>query len=115
MGLSGSGKSTLIRLINRLIEPTAGNVFVDGQNVSAMSRGQLTELRRRDMSMVFQSFALMPHRTVLENASFGLEVAGVSKQERERRAMENMQQVGLEAFAITRQLGIYGGRPMGIR
>jgi len=109
MGLSGSGKSTLIRLINRLIEPTAGNVFVDGQNVSAMTRAQLTELRRRDMSMVFQSFALMPHRTVLENTSFGLEVAGVAKKERERRAMETLEQVGLAAFAHKRPYELSGG------
>lgn len=109
MGLSGSGKSTLIRLINRLIEPTAGNVFVDGQNVSAMNRAQLTALRRHNMSMVFQSFALMPHRTVLENASFGLEVAGVAKKERERRAMETLEQVGLAAFAHKRPFELSGG------
>lgn len=109
MGLSGSGKSTLIRLINRLIEPTAGNVFVDGQNVSAMNRAQLTALRRHNMSMVFQSFALMPHRTVLENASFGLEVAGVAKKEREHRAMETLEQVGLAAFAHKRPFELSGG------
>jgi len=72
MGLSGSGKSTLIRLLNRLIEPTAGNVIVDGEDVAAMSREKLLNLRRKDMSMVFQSFALLPHRTVIENAAFGL-------------------------------------------
>lgn len=99
MGLSGSGKSTLIRLINRLIEPTAGDVFIDGQNVAKLPRAQLIDLRRRDMSMVFQSFALMPSRTVLDNAAFGLEVAGKGKKEREQRAMEVLEQVGLAPFA----------------
>ncbi|AYF88978.1 glycine betaine/L-proline ABC transporter ATP-binding protein [Pseudomonas sp. JS3066] len=99
MGLSGSGKSTLIRLINRLIEPTAGDVFIDGQNVAKLPTSQLIDLRRRDMSMVFQSFALMPSRCVLDNAAFGLEVAGKSKKEREKRAMEVLEQVGLASFA----------------
>ncbi|AOE82893.1 quaternary amine ABC transporter ATP-binding protein [Pseudomonas sp. TCU-HL1] len=99
MGLSGSGKSTLIRLINRLIEPTAGDVFIDGQNVAKLPKSQLIDLRRRDMSMVFQSFALMPSRSVLDNAAFGLEVAGKSKKEREKRAMEVLEQVGLASFA----------------
>lgn len=99
MGLSGSGKSTLIRLINRLIEPTAGDVFIDGQNVAKLPKSQLIDLRRRDMSMVFQSFALMPSRCVLDNAAFGLEVAGKGKKEREKRAMEVLEQVGLASFA----------------
>ena len=99
MGLSGSGKSTLIRLINRLVEPSDGNVFIDGQNVAKLPTAQLIDLRRRDMSMVFQSFALMPSRTVLDNAAFGLEVAGKSKKEREQRAMEVLKQVGLDTFA----------------
>ncbi|HAQ86955.1 MAG TPA: glycine betaine/L-proline ABC transporter ATP-binding protein, partial [Pseudomonas sp.] len=99
MGLSGSGKSTLIRLINRLIEPSAGDVFIDGQNVAKLPHSQLIDLRRRDMSMVFQSFALMPSRTVLDNAAFGLEVAGVGRKEREQRAMTVLKQVGLDTFA----------------
>lgn len=99
MGLSGSGKSTLIRLINRLVEPTAGDVFIDGQNVAKLPKDQLIELRRRDMSMVFQSFALMPSRTVLDNAAFGLEVAGKGRKEREERAMQVLKQVGLDTFA----------------
>jgi glycine betaine/proline transport system ATP-binding protein len=103
MGLSGSGKSTLIRLINRLInrliEPTAGDVFIDGQNVAKLPHEKLIELRRRDMSMVFQSFALMPSRTVLENAAFGLEVAGDGRKLREQRAMAVLEQVGLASFA----------------
>lgn len=99
MGLSGSGKSTLIRLLNRLIEPTAGNIIVDGEDVAAMSKEKLLNLRRKDMSMVFQSFALLPHRTVVENAAFGLEIAGINLAERERRAMEVLEQVGLHTFA----------------
>lgn len=99
MGLSGSGKSTLIRLINRLIEPTAGDVYIDGQNVARLPQSQLIDLRRRDMSMVFQSFALMPSRSVLDNASFGLEIAGVGRKERHQRAMEVLEQVGLASFA----------------
>jgi len=99
MGLSGSGKSTLIRLINRLIEPSAGDVFIDGQNVAKLSQKALIDLRRRDMSMVFQSFALMPTRRVLDNAAFGLEVAGINRRDREARAMEVLAQVGLDSFA----------------
>jgi glycine betaine/proline transport system ATP-binding protein len=109
MGLSGSGKSTLIRLLNRLLDPTSGEVLVDGQNVASMNRQQLIDLRRRDMSMVFQSFALMPHRTVLENAAFGLEVAGVAKAQRERRALQVLEQVGLSAFARKHPSELSGG------
>jgi glycine betaine/proline transport system ATP-binding protein len=109
MGLSGSGKSTLIRLLNRLLEPTAGQVQVDGQDVASMDRRQLIDLRRRDMSMVFQSFALMPHRTVLENAAFGLEVAGVAKERREQRALQVLEQVGLTAFARKHPFELSGG------
>jgi glycine betaine/proline transport system ATP-binding protein len=109
MGLSGSGKSTLIRLINRLIEPSAGNVYIDGQNVAKMSNAELIDLRRRDMSMVFQSFALMPSRTVLDNTAFGLEVAGVSRKEREKRAMEVLKQVGLDTFAQMHPHELSGG------
>ena len=72
MGLSGSGKSTLVRLLNRLIEPTSGQVLYDGVDIAAMSDEELRDLRRRDMAMVFQSFALMPHLSVIDNASFGL-------------------------------------------
>lgn len=109
MGLSGSGKSTLIRLLNRLIEPTAGNIIVDGEDVAAMSRDKLLNLRRNDMSMVFQSFALLPHRTVIENAAFGLEIAGVNVAERERRAMEVLEQVGLHTFAKHLPAQLSGG------
>ncbi len=95
MGLSGSGKSTLVRLLNRLIEPTAGEVLIDGEDIAQMSEQQLIELRRRDMSMVFQSFALLPHLRVLDNVAFGLELAGVAKQQRQDRAMAALEQVGL--------------------
>ena len=86
MGLSGSGKSTLIRLLNRLIEPTSGEIFVKGSDISALSAAELREMRARHIAMVFQSVALLPHRTVLENAAFGLEVQGVAKAERNRAA-----------------------------
>ncbi|NMF87337.1 glycine betaine/L-proline ABC transporter ATP-binding protein ProV [Aromatoleum petrolei] len=109
MGLSGSGKSTLIRLLNRLIEPTAGQILVDGQDVATMSKAQLVALRRRDMAMVFQSFALLPHLTVLDNAAFGLEVAGMGRKERERRALEVLDEVGLKAFAGKRPAELSGG------
>ncbi|MCD6582555.1 MAG: ATP-binding cassette domain-containing protein, partial [Desulfuromusa sp.] len=85
MGLSGSGKSTMVRMLNRLIEPTAGQVYIDGEEIVSMSDNQLVKLRRKKMSMVFQSFALMPHMTVLQNAAFGLEMDGVDKQTREQR------------------------------
>jgi len=99
MGLSGSGKSTLVRLLNRLIEPTAGEVLIEGEDIAQMSEQQLIELRRRDMSMVFQSFALLPHLRVLDNVAFGLELAGVGKQQRQDRAMAALEQVGLAANA----------------
>ena len=99
MGLSGSGKSTLIRLINRLVDPSDGKVCVDGQDVAKLSSKELLQLRRRDMSMVFQSFALMPHRTVLDNAAFGLEIAGIGRSAREQRAMQVLEQVGLGTYS----------------
>ncbi|WP_028536536.1 quaternary amine ABC transporter ATP-binding protein [Paludibacterium yongneupense] len=99
MGLSGSGKSTLIRLINRLVDPTSGDILLDGQSITRLSAKELVDLRRRDMSMVFQSFALMPHRTVLDNAAFGLEIAGVGRRARESAAMKVLEQVGLAPFA----------------
>lgn len=109
MGLSGSGKSTLIRLINRLVEPTAGKVLIDGRDVAAVRRSELTALRRTDMSMVFQSFALMPQRTVLSNAAFGLEVAGMGRKVREKRALDVLEQVGLAPFANKLPAELSGG------
>lgn len=109
MGLSGSGKSTLIRLLNRLVEPTHGQIFVGGQDVAAMTKKALIDLRRKDLAMVFQSFALMPHLSVLDNTAFGLEVAGVGRKDREKRAMEVLEQVGLQTFARQMPAALSGG------
>ncbi|KAA6184017.1 glycine betaine/L-proline ABC transporter ATP-binding protein ProV [Thiohalocapsa marina] len=109
MGLSGSGKSTMVRLLNRLIEPSAGKVIVDGRDIAAISPQELLELRRRDMSMVFQSFALMPHLTVCQNAAFGLELAGVGAAERHKRALAALEQVGLAAWADSYPDELSGG------
>lgn len=98
MGLSGSGKSTLLRIINRLHEPSRGQVFVDGEDVTAMNARALRELRRAKFGMVFQSFALLPHRTVLGNVEFGLEIQGASKEERQKRALEAIETVGLLGY-----------------
>lgn len=98
MGLSGSGKSTLIRHINRLIDPTAGQIIVGGQDVVAMSPTQLREYRRHETAMVFQKFALLPHRTVLANTVYGLEVQGVPQAQRRERAMRWIERVGLKGF-----------------
>jgi len=109
MGLSGSGKSTLVRMLNRLIEPTSGHVYLEGKDIAEMSMEALTQVRREKMSMVFQSFALMPHLTVLRNVAYGLEVAGKPEQERERRAMEALEQVGLQANANSYPKELSGG------
>ncbi|WP_166267780.1 glycine betaine/L-proline ABC transporter ATP-binding protein ProV [Marinobacter caseinilyticus] len=97
MGLSGSGKSTMVRLLNRLIEPTDGEVWIGDQNISNLSESELNELRRKKISMVFQSFALMPHMNVIDNAAFGLELSGMPREERHKRARNALAQVGLEA------------------
>ncbi|MFD1737840.1 glycine betaine/L-proline ABC transporter ATP-binding protein [Bacillus salitolerans] len=98
MGLSGSGKSTLVRLLNRLIEPTIGEIAIDGKDVVSMSKDELREVRRKKISMVFQKFALFPHRTVLENTEYGLEIQGVEKPAREKKALEALQLVGLTGY-----------------
>lgn len=98
MGLSGSGKSTLIRLINRLIEPTSGDIYIDGKDIAKMDKEELREVRRLKMSMVFQNFGLFPHRTILENTEFGLEVRGVEKEERTKLAEKALENSGLIAF-----------------
>lgn len=109
MGLSGSGKSTIVRMLNRLIEPTAGRVLVDGKNVTDMKPDELVDFRLHTMSMVFQSFALMPHMTVLENAAFGLELAKIDKDKRKERALEALEQVGLEGWADSYPKELSGG------
>ena len=98
MGLSGSGKSTLIRHINRLIEPTAGQIVIDGQDVLAMSDDELLDFRRHKASMVFQKFALLPHRTVADNAAYGLTVQGIPKEEALERSQRWVERVGLAGF-----------------
>ncbi|RXT15371.1 glycine betaine/L-proline ABC transporter ATP-binding protein [Ammoniphilus sp. CFH 90114] len=98
MGLSGSGKSTLVRLLNRLIEPTAGRVLIDGKDIVKMSPEELREVRRKKLSMVFQRFALFPHRTILENVEYGLEVQGVEKEIRGKKAKESLELVGLSGW-----------------
>lgn len=109
MGLSGSGKSTIVRLLNRLIEPSAGQVLFNDDDIAAMNPEQLRELRRKKMSMVFQSFALMPHLTVLQNAAFGLELSGMPREEREERAHEALGQVGLDHVANSYPDQLSGG------
>lgn len=98
MGLSGSGKSTLIRLLNRLIEPTAGEIYIDGEDISKLDKDDLREVRRNKINMVFQNFALFPHRTILENTEFGLEVRDVDKEERRKLAEKALDNAGLLSF-----------------
>ncbi len=98
MGLSGSGKSTLVRCISRLIEPTSGTVMMDDIDVTKMNSKELLDLRRNKMSMVFQHFGLFPHRTVLDNIGYGLEIRGTNKQERIDKSMEVIKLVGLEGW-----------------
>ena len=98
MGLSGSGKSTLLRCINRLIRPTSGEIIINDTDISKASKQQLLQIRRKELAMVFQHFGLLPHRSVLHNIAFGLELQGVEKEKREKKAMECMQQVGLKGY-----------------
>lgn len=98
MGLSGSGKSTLIRHLNRLIDPTAGEILIDGEDVMKLSNDELSKLRQTKMSMVFQKFALLPHRTVIQNAALALQIRGVEEEEREKEAQHWLERVGLSGF-----------------
>ncbi|WP_026569123.1 MULTISPECIES: glycine betaine/L-proline ABC transporter ATP-binding protein [Sediminibacillus] len=109
MGLSGSGKSTLVRLINRLIEPTEGSVYIDGEDLAKMDKKNLRRVRREKLSMVFQKFALFPHRTILENAEYGLEIQGVDKEERSKRAKESLEMVGLGGYINQLPAQLSGG------
>lgn len=98
MGLSGSGKSTLIRLINRLIEPTSGSIYINDDEISKMSKKELREIRRTKVNMVFQNFGLFPKRTILENTEYGLEIRGINKAERQKRAEQALDDTGLLSF-----------------
>jgi glycine betaine/proline transport system ATP-binding protein len=109
MGLSGSGKSTLLRCINRLVEPTAGSVKVDGTDVMDLNKDELRKFRKEKFGMVFQNFALFPYRTVLENAEFGLEIEGIDKQKRKEKAMKALKQVGLEGYEDQKPDQLSGG------
>jgi len=109
MGLSGSGKSTVVRLLNRLIEPTAGQVLVNGKDIVRMNREELRQVRRKTMSMIFQKFALFPHRTILENVEYGLEVQGMGKEERVKKAKESLALVGLAGLEDQKPDQLSGG------
>lgn len=98
MGLSGSGKSTIVRLLNRLIEPTTGSVWIDGEDLATMDAKNLREVRRKKMSMVFQKFGLFPNRTIIENVEYGLEVQGIDKSERRKTAQTSLELVGLKGY-----------------
>ena len=109
MGLSGSGKSTLVRMLNRLIEPTSGKVMVDGKDVVKMKHDELVKFRLHNMSMVFQSFALMPHLTVLENVAFGLNLAKIDKGKQHERSIAALEQVGLTGWEDSYPAQLSGG------
>lgn len=109
MGLSGSGKSSLLRCLNRLNEPTLGDVFINGDNITRKSDKELQLLRRTELAMVFQHFGLLPHRTVLSNIAFGLELQGVKKEERENKALQTVDLVGLKGYENQRVNELSGG------
>ncbi len=110
MGLSGSGKSTLIRHFNRLIDPTEGEIIVDGSDVMKLSNKELQDFRRHKMSMVFQRFGLLPHRTVLDNVAYGLQIQGLDKAERFEKARQWINTVGLEGYEKQYPLQLSGGQ-----
>ncbi len=109
MGLSGCGKSTLLRCLNRLIEPTAGSVAIDEENILDLDEENLRELRRHKLGMIFQSFALLPHKSVLDNVAFGLEVRGMALEERRQKAEEAIRLVGLEGYEESKPAALSGG------
>ena len=109
MGLSGSGKSTLVHCINRLNEPSMGEIWLSGRNITSLSDKELLQIRRKEMAMVFQHFGLLPHRTVLSNIAFGLELQGVPKEEREKKAYESIAVVGLKGYENQRVDELSGG------
>ncbi|ECQ5296432.1 glycine betaine/L-proline ABC transporter ATP-binding protein [Listeria monocytogenes] len=109
MGLSGSGKSTLVRLLNRLIEPTSGKIWLDGKELSSLNKKELLEVRRKSMSMVFQNFGLFPNRTINRNVEYGLEIQGMDKEEREKNAAESLALVGLAGYGEQYPSQLSGG------
>ncbi|HAB6357308.1 TPA_asm: betaine/proline/choline family ABC transporter ATP-binding protein [Listeria monocytogenes] len=109
MGLSGSGKSTLVRLLNRLIEPTSGKIWLDGKELSSLNKKELLEVRRKSMSMVFQNFGLFPNRTINRNVEYGLEIQGTDKEEREKNAAESLALVGLAGYGEQYPSQLSGG------
>ncbi|MGN5635661.1 quaternary amine ABC transporter ATP-binding protein, partial [Streptomyces sp. AC154] len=110
MGLSGSGKSTLVRCLTRLVEPTSGQIAMDGEDVLSMSAGRLRQLRRHRASMVFQHFGLLPHRSVVDNVAYGLEIQGMGRAQRRSRAAEFIAKVGLDGLADRRPGQLSGGQ-----
>ncbi|MEM9330572.1 MAG: glycine betaine/L-proline ABC transporter ATP-binding protein [Pseudomonadota bacterium] len=109
MGLSGSGKSTLVRCLSRLIDPTEGQVLIDGNDITKVSHSELKDLRRNKMSMVFQHFGLFPHRKVIDNVAYGLEVRGEGREQRYKKAMETIELVGLSGWADNYPRELSGG------
>ncbi|SMO39319.1 glycine betaine/proline transport system ATP-binding protein [Saccharicrinis carchari] len=109
MGLSGSGKSTLLRCINRLIEPTMGKVFVDDKEITKMDSKELLNARRKELAMVFQHFGLLPHRSVMSNVAFGLELQGQPKEQREKHARDTIEMVGLKGYEDLKVSELSGG------
>ncbi len=109
MGLSGSGKSTLLRCLNRLINPSDGHILVDGEDIATMDDKELRDVRRKKMGMVFQGFALLPHRTVIDNVVFGLEIQGIPKEERYAKAEEAISKVGLKGHESSKTSQLSGG------
>ncbi|MGC9452284.1 MAG: quaternary amine ABC transporter ATP-binding protein [Oceanipulchritudo sp.] len=109
MGLSGSGKSTVIRCLNRLIEPTAGVVKIDGEDIVKASPDQLRAIRRKKLGMVFQNFGLLPHRQVIDNVAFGLEIQGIAEEERYKEAMKAIEVVGLKGYENSMTQELSGG------
>lgn len=109
MGLSGSGKSTLVRLLNRLIEPTLGEIFIDNIDITNLSDKELIDIRRNKISMVFQSFALMPHLNIIDNVAFGLELGGMDRKTRHKQATLALKQVGLEGYEFSYPQELSGG------
>lgn len=109
MGLSGSGKSTLIRCLIRLLEPTSGEIWINGKNVTELDEKGLIQFRRQDVAMVFQHYGLLPHRTVLENVEFGLKIRGEPKEVRREKALEALKRVGLEGWEDYYPASLSGG------